>query len=130
LKTYTNSIILYFFLQETNQTTPEVEDDVPVWVRRERERELMAKEGPGDLPFGVYLLGSAIVAIAAIGSIFEYTAKNPIFDIIEADSPLYAPILGLFAITGLPTAGYLFYKSVDAANKEAERMDKIDGYKK
>ncbi len=103
---------------------------MPVWVRRERERELMAKEGPGDLPFGVYLLGSAIVAIAAIGSIFEYTAKNPIFDIIEADSPLYAPILGLFAITGLPTAGYLFYKSVDAANKEAERMDKIDGYKK
>ena len=90
----------------------------------------MAKEGPGDLPFGVYLLASAMVTIAAVGSVFEYTAKNPIFDIIEADSPLYAPILGLFAITGLPTAAYLFYKSVSAANKEAERMDKIDGYKK
>jgi len=90
----------------------------------------MAKEGPGDLPFGLYLIASSFVAIAAIGSIFEYTSKKPIFDIIEADSPLYAPILGFFAITGLPTAAYLFYRSVEAANKEAERMDKVDGYKK
>ena len=96
-------------------------------MRRERERA-MAKQGGGDLPFGVYLLTSAIVAIAAVGSIFEYTSKNPIFDVIEADSPLYAPILGLFALTGLPTSGYLFYKAVSTANKEAERMDKLDGY--
>lgn len=97
-------------------------------MRRERERELMKKEGGGDLPFGVYLLGSAIVAIAAVGSIFEYVNNNPIFDIIESDSPLYAPILGLFAISGIPTSGFLFYKAVSAANKEAERMDKLDGY--
>lgn len=104
------------------------QDDEPVWVRRERERELMAKEGSKDLPFGVYLLFSAIVAIAAIGSIFEYANKNPIFDVIYPDSPFYAPILGVFAITGVPTAGYLFYKAVSSANAEAERMDKLDGY--
>lgn len=103
------------------------EEDEPIWVRREKERELQKKEGK-DLPFAVYLLSSAIVAIAAVGSIFEYTNKNPIFDVIESDSPFYAPILGLFAFTGLPTSAYLFYRSIQAANKEAERMDKLDGY--
>jgi hypothetical protein len=101
-----------------------------VWVRRERERALDKAEGGGggDLPFGLYLLFSAMVAIAAVGSIFEYTAKNPIFDVIEADSPLYAPILGFFAISGLPMAAFLFYKAVSSANKASERMDKLDGY--
>lgn len=108
-----------------SSTKEQIEE--PIWVRRERERELLKKEG-GDLPFGVYLLASAIVAIAAVGSIFEYTNKNPIFDIIQADSPLYTPILGIFALTGLPTSGFLFYKAVSSANKEAERMDKLDGY--
>ena len=116
------------FSQEPKPSASQVDDEEPIWVRRERERELMKKEGGGDLPFAVYLLGSAIVAIAAVGSIFEYTSQNPIFDIIEADSPLYAPILGLFALTGLPTSGYLFYRAVSSANKEAERMDKLDGY--
>ena len=96
-------------------------------MRRERERELMKKEG-SDLPFGVYLLASAIVAIAAVGSIFEYANKNPIFDVVDPDSPLYVPILALFSVTGLPSSAYLFYRAVTAANKEAERMDKLDGY--
>lgn len=108
-----------------DSTSREVEE--PIWVRRERERELLKKE-PGDLPFGVYLLSSAIVAIAAVGSIFEYANKNPVFNIIYPDSPLYVPILAVFALTGLPSSGYLFYKAVSAANKEAERMDKLDGY--
>ena len=43
---------------------PAVEDEPP-WVRRERERELQAG-APQDLPFGVYLLFSVIVAIAAV----------------------------------------------------------------
>lgn len=41
-------------------------EEEPIWIRRERERELQAKEGK-DLPFGVYLLFSAFVAIAAVG---------------------------------------------------------------
>lgn len=63
-----------------------------------------------------------------VGSVFEYVNRNPIANVIQPDSPLYAPILGFFAITGLPTAGFLFYKAVSAANAEAERMDKLDGY--
>ena len=113
---------------QPESSTPKEQTEEPIWVRRERERELMEKEGGGDLPFGVYLLASAIVAIAAVGSIFEYANKNPIFDVIGTDSPLYTPILGFFALTGLPVSGFLFYKAVSSANKEAERMDKLDGY--
>ena len=40
-----------------------------------------------------------------VGSIYEFANKNPIFGVIEADSPLYAPILGFFMVTGFPTAG-------------------------
>lgn len=111
-------------LESVNQSEEE-----PIWVRREREREMMKASGQDkELPFGVYLLLSAIVAIAAVGSIFEYANKNPIFDVIYPDSPLYTPILGVFALTGIPSAGYLFFKAVGAANAEAERMDKMDGY--
>ena len=40
-----------------------------------------------------------------VGSIFEIINKNPVFGVIQPDSPLWLPILGLFAVTGLPTAG-------------------------
>lgn len=45
-----------------------------------------------------------------VGSVFEYVNQRAVFDVIQPDSPLYAPILGFFALTGLPTAGFLFYK--------------------
>lgn len=113
---------------ETAPVASPREDDEPIWVRREREREMLAKQGGNkDLPFGVYLLLSSIVAIAAVGSIFEFVNQNPIFDVIQPDSPFYVPILGTFSVTGIPTAGYLFIKAVGAANAEAERMDKLDG---
>ncbi|KAI7839231.1 hypothetical protein COHA_007044 [Chlorella ohadii] len=105
------------------------QEEEPIWVRRERERAAQqAARGSGDLPFGVYLLFSSFTAIAAIGSIFEYANQHAIFDVIQPDSPLYTPILGFFALTGLPTAGFLFYKAVQSANKAAEQMDKLDGY--
>ena len=47
---------------------------------------------------------------------------------LPPDSPLWAPVVGLFAVTGLPTAGVLFFKGVQAANEAAERQDRIDGY--
>ena len=107
------------------QTTPE-----PAWARREREAALDAASGtPKALPFPVYLLSSAIVAIAAIGSIFEWANGNAIFGVLPAASPLYTPILALFALTGLPTAGVLFFKAITSANAEAERQDRLDGYK-
>eukprot|EP00892_Ulva_mutabilis_P011104 jgi/Ulvmu1/8366/UM042_0072.1 len=62
-----------------------------------------------------------------IGSVFEFFNKNSIFGVVEPSSPLYLPILGVFAVTGLPTAGWLFLKAVTVANQEAERMDKADG---
>ena len=40
-----------------------------------------------------------------IGSIFEYSNKNPVFGLLPPSSPFYTPILGFFAITGLPSAG-------------------------
>ena len=39
-----------------------------------------------------------------IGSIFEYTNQRPVFGIIGSDSALYAPILGFFVFTGIPTS--------------------------
>ena len=112
---------------ETNvdQVKEANEVEEPVWVKREKQRELEAQNK--DLPFGVYLLFSCMVTIAAVGSCFEFANQNPIFGVVEPDSPLYAPILGLFAVTGLPTAGVLFFKGVNAANAEAERMDAMDG---
>jgi hypothetical protein len=101
--------------------------DEPVWVRREREAAAAAS-APKTTPFAVYLVASALVAIAAIGSVFEWTAGNPIFGALPPSSPLYTPILGLFALTGLPTAGFLFFKAVSTANEEAARQDKADGY--
>lgn len=36
---------------------------------------------------------------------FEYVDKNAVFGVIPPESPLWAPVLGLFAFTGIPTAG-------------------------
>ena len=41
------------------------EGELPPWARKEKERKLASMEKK-DLPFGVYLLGSAVVAIAAV----------------------------------------------------------------
>ncbi len=41
------------------------EEELPPWIRSERERKLQSEEG-SDLPFPVYLIGSALVAIAAV----------------------------------------------------------------
>lgn len=96
------------------------------WVRREREEAARAAgDGPTGPPFAVFLVASALVAIAAVGSVFEFVNKNAIFGVLPPESPLYAPILGLFALTGLPSAGWLFFKAVTAANEEAERQDKV-----
>lgn len=62
-----------------------------------------------------------------IGSVFEFANKNPIFGVIQPDSPLYTPILGIFALTGLPTAAWLFLKAVTVANEVADKMDEADG---
>jgi hypothetical protein len=61
-----------------------------------------------------------------VGSCFEWVNRNPIFGVVQPDSPLYTPVLGLFAITGLPTSGFLFYQAIKSANAAADRMDRVD----
>lgn len=114
----------------TEQAAPQQQpaEELPPWVRAERERELAAAAGKKDLPWPLYLVLSVLVSIAAVGSVFEYLDRNPVFGVVQPDSPLWAPILGLFAFTGIPTAAFLFFKGVSAANAAAEMQDRIDGY--
>uniref|UniRef100_A0A7N0V9P4 Transmembrane protein n=1 Tax=Kalanchoe fedtschenkoi TaxID=63787 RepID=A0A7N0V9P4_KALFE len=101
-------------------------DEPPPWARDDGKQS--ATQESFDIPFYVYLIGSAITAIAAIGSVFEYLNKNPVFGVLESDNFFYTPLLGFFFFTGIPTSGFLWLKSVQAANKEAEEQDKRDGF--
>lgn len=38
-----------------------------------------------------------------VDSMFEYLTQNPIFGVVNPDSVFYAPVLGFFALIGLPT---------------------------
>ncbi|XP_062073529.1 uncharacterized protein LOC133777803 [Humulus lupulus] len=113
------------------------EETVPSWAKPDSEEPPPWAQGEGqkavsengfEAPFFVYLLASAVTAIAAIGSVFEYVNQKPVFGIVNPDSIFYAPLLGFFAFTGIPTSAYLWFKSVQVANKEAEEQDKRDGY--
>ena len=66
---------------------------------------------------------------AQTGSIYEYAAGHAVFGVLPRESPLWAPVLLTFIITGFPMSGYLFTRCVAAANAEAERADKIDGFR-
>nr|GMD56402.1 uncharacterized protein LOC109172650 [Ipomoea batatas] len=99
-------------------------EEPPPWARNESQKDSSSFE----VPFYVYLLASSITAIAAIGSIFEYVNQKPVFGVVSPDSAFYAPLLGFFVFTGIPSSGFLWFKSVQAANKEAEEQDKRDGY--
>ncbi|KAH9297301.1 hypothetical protein KI387_028983 [Taxus chinensis] len=102
--------------------------ETPPWARNEGQKN-NAAEQPFEIPFYVYLLSSAIVAIAAVGSVFEYANQNSIFGVVNPDSVFYAPLLGFFTLTGLPTSAFLWFKSIEAANKAAEEQDRQDGYR-
>lgn len=58
---------------------------------------------------------------------FEITAQHALFGVIPPENPLWLPILGFFAATGLPTSGFLFYRAITKANEAADRMDRFDG---
>lgn len=42
--------------------------------------------------------------ILQVGSIFEYVNQRPVFGVLGSDSVFYAPILGFFAFTGIPSS--------------------------
>ncbi|MQL75637.1 hypothetical protein Taro_008023 [Colocasia esculenta] len=115
----------------------ESEETIPSWARPDSEEPPPWARDEGkssisqqifEVPFYVYLLASAITAIAAIGSIFEYVNERPVFGIVKSDSIFYAPLLGFFVFTGIPMSGFLWFKSVKVANKEAEEQDRRDGF--
>ncbi|XP_050944456.1 uncharacterized protein LOC103484254 [Cucumis melo] len=126
-----------FAVTEGSAKSSESEETIPSWAKldseepppwaKEERKETGTQQG-FQVPFYVYLLASSITAIAAIGSVFEYVNQKPVFGIINSDSILYAPLLGFFAFTGIPTAAFLWFKSVEVANKEAEDQDRRDGY--
>eukprot|EP00898_Chlorokybus_atmophyticus_P006753 jgi/Chlat1/7079/Chrsp57S06769 len=109
---------------ETTPKPPAKEEDLP-WVRSENKKE---QQGGFKVPYPVYLLGSVIVAIAAVGSIYEWAYKNPVFGVLYPDSPLYNVVLGIFVFTGFPSAGFLWWKAAKAANEMADEQDREDGY--
>ena len=45
-----------------------------------------------------------IDAALQIGSVFEYVNDKPVFGVLYSDSIFYAPVLGFFAFTGIPTS--------------------------
>ncbi|KAK8542326.1 hypothetical protein V6N12_014927 [Hibiscus sabdariffa] len=102
-------------------------DEPPPWAQDEGGKGSTEQQS-FEVPFFVYLLASAITAIAAIGSIFEYINQRPVFGVLNSDSIFYAPLLGFFAFTGIPTSAFLWFKSVQVANKEAEEQDRRDGF--
>ncbi|OVA00711.1 hypothetical protein BVC80_9085g131 [Macleaya cordata] len=103
-------------------------DEPPPWARSEANIK-DTSQGTFEVPFYAYLLASTITAIAAIGSIFEYINQKPVFGVLDPDSIFYAPLLGFFVFTGVPTSAFLWFKSVQAANKAAEEQDRRDGYR-
>lgn len=110
-------------------------EEPPPWAQNEAQNKTASSSEQGfEIPFYVYLLASAITAIAAvtnffsfcslsfhvsciinylmgnlnlvlqIGSIFEYVNQKPVFGVLSSDSIFYAPLLGFFAISGVPTS--------------------------
>ncbi|GAB2230953.1 hypothetical protein Droror1_Dr00027233 [Drosera rotundifolia] len=122
---------------EGSASSEKSEETIPSWARPDSiEPPPWARnEGKGndlkqsfEIPYYGYLLASAVTAIAAIGSVFEYANQRPVFGVVNSDSIFYVPILGFFAITGIPTAAFLWFKAVRIANEEAEEQDRSDGF--
>ncbi|KAF6174235.1 hypothetical protein GIB67_033767 [Kingdonia uniflora] len=113
------------------------EEKIPSWAKPDSNEPPPWAQGEGnnvseaqtfEIPFFAYLLASTITAIAAIGSVFEYINQKPVFGVLSSDSAFYAPVLGFFAFTGVPTSVFLWFKSVQSANKAAREQDRRDGF--
>ncbi|KAK9095816.1 hypothetical protein Sjap_021313 [Stephania japonica] len=101
-------------------------NEAPPWARDDGKET--SPQQTIEVPFYAYLLASTITAIAAIGSIFEFINQKPVFGVLYPDSIFYVPLLGFFVLTGIPTSAFLWFKSVEVANREAEEQDRKDGY--
>lgn len=67
------------------------------------------------------------MAIMQIGSIFEYVNQKPVFGVLSSDSIFYAPVLGFFAFTGIPSSVSVFVPAFDVLVSLIDIMIWIDG---
>ncbi|KAK9167795.1 hypothetical protein Scep_002986 [Stephania cephalantha] len=125
------------WMSKSSASSSKSEETIPSWARPDSDeappwaREDAKETSPQqtiEVPFYAYLLASTITAIAAIGSIFEFINQKPVFGLLYPDSIFYVPLLGFFVLTGIPTSAFLWFKSVEVANREAEEQDRKDGY--
>ncbi|KAI3969659.1 hypothetical protein MKX01_020220 [Papaver californicum] len=102
---------------QRNSKSSESEEKIPSWAKLDSEEPPPWAQRDGssgsngtsetiEIPFYGYLLASTITAIAAIGSVFEYINQKPVFGLLNSDSIFYAPVLGFFAFTGVPTSNW------------------------
>ncbi|KAM0947926.1 hypothetical protein DsansV1_C07g0072851 [Dioscorea sansibarensis] len=127
---------IVFATTEGSAKSRQSDEKIPSWARPDsdepppwaRDKSNGSSKPTFEIPYYAYLLASAITAIAAIGSIFEYTNQKPVFGVLNSDSVFYAPLLGFFVFTGIPASAFLWFKSVQTANKEADEQDRRDGY--
>jgi hypothetical protein len=61
---------------------------------------------------GLFLIGSCVAAIAAVGSVFELASGNP---------DLGSLATSVILVTSIPLGGFLFYAAVRDANASANR---------
>eukprot|EP00227_Mantoniella_beaufortii_P016920 CAMPEP_0197593832 /NCGR_PEP_ID=MMETSP1326-20131121/19148_1 /TAXON_ID=1155430 /ORGANISM="Genus nov. species nov., Strain RCC2288" /LENGTH=189 /DNA_ID=CAMNT_0043159883 /DNA_START=50 /DNA_END=619 /DNA_ORIENTATION=+ len=101
-------------------------EDLPPWERREIEKKAAMEKG--GLPWPLFLVFSAIVGIASVGSCFELTYGNAIFGVIGPDNFLYKPILYWLIGTGFPLTVYMYVQGIKGANEAADLQDKMDGF--
>ncbi|XP_039136737.1 uncharacterized protein LOC120274056 [Dioscorea cayenensis subsp. rotundata] len=127
---------IVFAATEGSAKPSQSDEKIPSWARPDSDEPPPWARGKAngspkpafEIPYYAYLLASAITAIAAVGSIFEYSNQKPVFGVVNSDSVFYAPLLGFFVFTGIPASAFLWFKSVQTANKEAEEQDRRDGY--
>ncbi|KAF9673044.1 hypothetical protein SADUNF_Sadunf11G0108000 [Salix dunnii] len=124
---------------EGSAKSSESEETIPSWAKPDSDEPPPWAKGEGkenspkqnfEVPFFVYLLASAITAIAAIGSIFEYVNQKPVFGIVNSDSIFYAPLLGFFAFTGIPTSPITLTDAFEKLLVKWHPMPELDMHKK
>lgn len=87
-------------------------------------RTLQKEQKKGfELPFFVSLPLSGVIAIAAVGSMFEIFNRKPLFGVLPPENPLWLPILAFFAVTGLPVSG-----KADTISTNENKMQVISSF--
>uniref|UniRef100_A0A0E0L452 Proteasome endopeptidase complex n=1 Tax=Oryza punctata TaxID=4537 RepID=A0A0E0L452_ORYPU len=52
--------------------------------------------------------------------------RRPVFGVVSPDSALYAPLLGFFVFTGIPTSGFLWFEAVQTWAGPPTRLRRVE----